>query len=173
MPVWWACSNASRAARVPGGPITRSGSARGTVQRVRIRSSRPTVFSGIRLVSRTVFGWWTGISAARSAPAIPRPASTSSTSSPFATTVEGPSRHWFSKVPPVPTVITVRVSKTRGSSSTTPESTLSKRFDTAAKTQVAPTSRASTRKRRARAVIPPRLPCRSSPQRGSQASRGF
>ena len=171
MPLRWARNSASRAAPVPGGPITRSGSVRGVIHPVRIRSSRPTVFSGIRLVKRTVFGCWTGISAARSAPAIPRPASTSSTSSPFATAVEGPSRHWFSKVPPVPTVITVRVSKLRGSSSATPDSTRSKRFDTTAKTQVTPTIRASTRRRMARAVIARRLPWPARQSRSAELGR--
>jgi hypothetical protein len=94
---------ASPSARVPGGPKTRSGRLRGAFQPAKARSSRPTVFSGARLVSSTVSGCATGIAQWRSASATPRPASTSTTRAPSPTAVAGPRRSGFSFAPPVPT----------------------------------------------------------------------
>ena len=65
------------------------------------------MFSGSRLVSSTTPGCDTGIFAARSASATPRPASTSTTSRarpPAA--IAGPRRFWSSYAPAVPSVTT-------------------------------------------------------------------
>ena len=60
------------------------------------QSSRPTVFSGSRLVRSTVRGCATGMRAGRRAWAAPRPASTSTSVSPRPTPMQGPRRRWFS-----------------------------------------------------------------------------
>ena len=114
-------------------------------RRVASRSSSPTTFSGSRLVSSTTPGCDTGILAARSASATPRPASISTTSS-----AESDRQRRAAAV-----VIFVRAGgaerhqrhvrrSSRGSSGTTPAATRSKRQAAQVSTHAPTTIRKST-----------------------------